>query len=1074
MKKWIKILAVGAAGVLLIFSLAVAIVFANKQSISQRIIQDLNSKIEGRIEIEHTQLSIFTDFPNIAIDFKNFTLFEDKTTTYPLAQLQDVYIGFNSWKILKGNFEVASLIFSEGKIEIVQFENSKYNLTNAFKSTSDEVSETDKNTHFYLKKIELNKVLLSKVSLQDSLEISSSIDYAKAKVKLNENQFLFSLLSEMKISVQNSKKTFLLNNKYVEINTDITYDTTSTKLFFGDTNLVISNGVFDLSGSIDMKDNVNLDLRVEGLKKNFDLFIALAPPEIEEVMKVYKNQGEVFFEATIKGPSINGFSPAVEARFGCENGFFNNLNENKKLSNLSFVGTFTNGLNRNITTSELKILNFNASPEAGIFKGNLHISNFQSPKIDVQLDSDFDLNFLSGFFNLDQLQNLSGNVRLKMNFKDIIDLENPELALNEFNQSYFSELEIKNLNFSSTTYHLPITNLNVKAVQDGNLTTIETFRCKLGKSDLSLQGNLTHLPSIVHQTAQKVDVNLIVNAKLIDFTELTYSTENKSQAMDEKLHDFSTQFKFSGAANTFFTSSTLPIGNFYIENLTGKLQNYPHVLNDFFGKIYIGKNQLEVQDFRGKVDDSDMSFTGTFQNYSKWFDEMPKGDALFSFDIQSNQFRFRDLFTYKNENHIPEDYRDEVITEFKGKGDIVFHYNDSLQATSLNLKYLSGRLRLHPLKFENFSGKLHWQDNNLQMETIKGNVGSSVFSVSGNYYLGDDLSENKNEDFISLKASVLDLDELTNYETASDNVQVDHDDVFNIFEVPFKNITIQASIGKLNYHKYLIENLTSTLRMQENHYVYVDDMRFEAAGGKVSLTGYFNGSNPDSIYMHPKLKLQNVDLDKLLFKFDNFGQDQLISENLHGIMTGNIQGKVLLHKDLTPYVEKSNLIIDIGIQNGRLENFEPMQALASFFDDKNLNKVLFGSLENRLELADGRLVIPNMVINSSLGYLQLSGTQNTDLNMDYYFKIPLKMVTQVATRKLFGKPKEEIDSSQEDEIIYKDETRNTNYVNVRLQGRPDDYKISLQKNKENRKINVSKESIKKELPEDIVIDVFSW
>ncbi|MCH8535081.1 MAG: AsmA-like C-terminal region-containing protein [Flavobacteriaceae bacterium] len=228
------------------------------------------------------------------------------------------------------------------------------------------------------------------------------------------------------------------------------------------------------------------------------------------------------------------------------------------------------------------------------------------------------------------------------------------------------------------------------------------------------------------------------------------------------------------------------------------------------------------------------------------------------------------------------------------------------------------------------------------------------------------------------------------------------------------------------------------------------------------------------MYMHPDLKMQNVDLDQLLFKFDNFGQDQMVSDNLHGIMTGRVKGKVLLHTDLTPYTEKSNLIIDISVKNGMLENFEPMQALSDFFNDKNLNKVFFGSLENRLELKDGNIVIPNMVINSSLGFMQLSGKQSLDLDMDYYLRIPLKMVTQVASRKLFGSKKQDIDPEQEDEIIEKDPDQRTSYVNVRMKGNPEDYSISLRKNRKEEK---GAKGFKKEdnfLFEDIKIEKFEW
>jgi hypothetical protein len=216
----------------------------------------------------------------------------------------------------------------------------------------------------------------------------------------------------------------------------------------------------------------------------------------------------------------------------------------------------------------------------------------------------------------------------------------------------------------------------------------------------------------------------------------------------------------------------------------------------------------------------------------------------------------------------------------------------------------------------------------------------------------------------------------------------------------------------------------------------------------VSLKGYLNGSDPKHIYLNPDLKIQKVNLDQVLFKFDNFGQDKMVSENLHGIFTGRITGKILLHTDLTPKIDDSNLQMDIAIDNGRLDNFGPIQAMASFFKDKNLSKVLFDKLENRLQLQNGKLILPNMVINSSLGFIELSGRQDMNMNMEYYLRIPLRMVTNVAFQKLFGKKKETVDLSKEDEIIYKDPNKKVRYLNLKISGTPENFKISIQKNKE--------------------------
>lgn len=68
------------------------------------------------------------------------------------------------------------------------------------------------------------------------------------------------------------------------------------------------------------------------------------------------------------------------------------------------------------------------------------------------------------------------------------------------------------------------------------------------------------------------------------------------------------------------------------------------------------------------------------------------------------------------------------------------------------------------------------------------------------------------------------------------------------------------------------------------------------------------------------------------------------------------------------------------------------------------------------------------------------------MNMEYFVRIPLKLVTQVAAQKLFGKNVEP-DSLKEDQIQYRDDTKRTRFINLKLSGTPDNYKIALGKDK---------------------------
>ena len=86
-----------------------------------------------------------------------------------------------------------------------------------------------------------------------------------------------------------------------------------------------------------------------------------------------------------------------------------------------------------------------------------------------------------------------------------------------------------------------------------------------------------------------------------------------------------------------------------------------------------------------------------------------------------------------------------------------------------------------------------------------------------------------------------------------------------------------------------------------------------------------------------------------------------------------------------------------------------------------------------------------MKINTSLGFVEISGTQNSDYSYEYYLKVPWRMITKVGASKLFGKKKEEINPDEEDEIIYAKEDKKIRYINIQITGDLEDYQIKLKK-----------------------------
>ena len=1045
-KFWKRFVLFALISPVVLFFSVLLIVYVKQDAIVKSLIETANKDFKGAIRIKGSHIAPFADFPYISIDIEGLEIFEedDFDSKKRILQINETYIGFDISGLMTGKYDVKTIRLTDGDIRLVRHLDGSFNIVKAFE-TGLPPEKVKEEFHLDLKSIKLDKIDISKYNESNGMMVDAYITKTTTSFKTTNKHLSIGLDSKFELSLIKNGDTTFIKHKHFEVDTKLDLDELTQVLSITETEVLLEGASFQFGGKVDFKDEANVDLHFKGNNQNFDLYLAMLPKDLSESLKEFDNQGKIFFDARIKGKTMNGQQPQINAKFGCKNGYFNNLESKKKLEKIGFKGSFTNGSKRDLSTMRFELENFSAKPEAGTFKGKLSVENFDSPTIDMNLISDFELDFLAKFLNTKELKGLSGRVILTLNFHDIIDLNNPEKSIERLNESYYSKLEIRKLKFKTPRYHLPLENLDLQATMIGNRANIEQFNMKIGKSDLNITGSVSDLIAIIHHSSDLVSTDLKIKSKFLDIKELTSGDKN-AKPFDEQIKNLSLSLKFLSSAKAISESKTLPLGEFFIEDLHAKMKHYPHELKNFHADLFVDENDFRLMDFSGMIDNSDFHFSGRLDNYNIWFDEKIKGDTRVEFDLTSKLLQFDNVFTYGGDRFVPEDYRHEEINNLKLHGVTALHFDGALKSTDFQLEQFEGKMKIHPLKFEQFKGRVHLENEFLSVDQFKGKMGHSNFSLDMNYNLSKTKSSKSN--FIHLSGNRLDVDELMNYQSppvkeGSGTPKVNHDEVFSIYDFDFPIIHITTDLGQLNYHQYNLQHLKADIQSEGQHVVHIKKLAFDAAGGYMDIAGYLSGKDKKHIYFKPDIKVKSVDLDKLMVKFDNFGQDHLVSENLHGKFSGRITGKIHLHADFDPIINDSEIIIDMLVLNGRLENYGPILALSDYFEDNKLKSVEFDTLKNTLTIKKSVIEIPTMNINSSLGFIEINGKQKISdkMDMDYLIGIPWETVTKAASKKLFKRSK--TDESSAEEIQYRGE--NNKLVYVQMSGDLENYKIKLAK-----------------------------
>ncbi len=1056
---------------ILLFALLVGVLYWQQDRIVAHLIDTFNENLPGEITIDGSHISPFHSFPHITVDLEHVRVWEGKNQhgKTPILEVADIHLGFDLWTIISGQQDIHSIEVEKGKLDIVLHEDGTYNIVRALSNPDAPVEDVEEEFQIHLQKVTLNNIDIHKYQERDSLDIEAYVKEATATLKTSDGHTVIELQSQFLLNVIDRGDTTFLRHKHFKIDTHLDYREAEQLLTILPSEVVLEHGVFGVDGTLDIGDSLNLDLKIHGNKPNFDLFFAFAPEELIPVLERYENAGQIYFEGQIKGKSTSGI-PAFAIDFGCKDAYFKNTTTNNSLEELRFTGHLSNTLSdaHDLSAMEFSIQGLHAKPAAGFFDAAILVRNFEEPDIDLTLNSDFNLDFLSRFVNFVALKDLGGRILLQMKFHDIIDLEHPERAITQLNEAYFAQLTIEDLTFAADRLPLPIDTVNAKVHMEGHAAKIDYLDIRSGSSDLHIDGVVSDLPAIIHHSDQLIDTRLNLQSHYFDLKALTAKPAQSDTAQtgfDEQISDFRMKLDFKSTARALTESKHLPRGEFLIEDLYAKLAHYPHALHDFHADIFIEDEDLVIQDLTGEIDSSDFHFHGKLHDYAYWFADSLKGDTRIEFDLNSDHLRLEDIFSYRGKNYVPEDYRHEELRQLKLHGLADLHFQNAFQSADLRLTKVNAKLKVHPLPLERFNGRIHYEDEHIQIDTLFGKIGQSTFTLDLNYYLGDNEAVRKRDNHLGLHANVLNLDELLDYHppaaalrtrtaahTDSPSTQ-DHEKGFNIYDLPFTPMTFDIDVGQLDYGRYHLKQVLGKFRTEADHHVLIDTLRFQAAGGSMAMNGVFDGRDRNRIYLDPVIHVKGIDLDQFLFKFENFGQDFILSDQLHGRLTATITGHIHVHPDLVPKVDDSQLKIAFVVNDGRLVKFGPLMAMSEYFGDKNLASVQFDSLRNTLEVKGGSLYIPNMTLNTSLGHLDFSGTQQMGgtYDMTYYVRVPMKMVTQLAKENLFGKKNKEeaeqaADAAAEDEVVYKDQTeKRIRYLNIKITGNLDAYKFSIGK-----------------------------
>ena len=203
------------------------------------------------------------------------------------------------------------------------------------------------------------------------------------------------------------------------------------------------------------------------------------------------------------------------------------------------------------------------------------------------------------------------------------------------------------------------------------------------------------------------------------------------------------------------------------------------------------------------------------------------------------------------------------------------------------------------------------------------------------------------------------------------------------------NFSFKADNISLNNFK--AQN-TSGKAVLKNNILLLESLNMNTCEGKMQGKGSIKQISKKEFLLNCNANLTNINVRKLFYAFDNFGQSALTDKNIKGTANSNVNFTAVLGSDMTIASNSVSTLIDINIKNGQLNNFAPLESLSKFVDLTELQNVKFETLENRITIDNSTITIPNMEIKTNALNLSLGGSHRFSGEIDYHIKLMMKEV----------------------------------------------------------------------------------
>jgi len=485
-----------------------------KDRIIQQFVSEANKSLNTPVKIGKIDVSMFSDFPNLAIVFTDVYIEDSHPGNYPLLTADRISFNLNPLEVWKGNYSIRGLSVSGSETNLKINPVGKANF-NILKETKNNESGT---VQFDLREVQLSKTIVTYDDREANQKHIFHSERLNASISITGDLYKIAAVGDVVTrQIGIDKSVFLVNKNFV-VDTKLDYDDLKKEVLFKPSSVKVGDSEFTIRGNYQFKEKNLINLKAEGKDTDIQTLLSLMPEETTEKLKQYRSDGDVFFKLSLEGEISDKKSPLISVAFGCNNTTLYHPNYKTQIKHANLKGSFASPSVTDFSNAELFLSNVNGDLNDQVFNANLSIRKFKDPFVTFNFKGDLDAASIFNFYPIPDLTNVKGLLSADISFEGQTSMLNKKATVQRVKTN--GAVVMSNLNFAYGKQQIKFKDVNGTLQFNNHDLALSNVIGKFENSDFRLNGFFKNIITFLLFEGQPIGIETDLKSNFLDVDQL--------------------------------------------------------------------------------------------------------------------------------------------------------------------------------------------------------------------------------------------------------------------------------------------------------------------------------------------------------------------------------------------------------------------------------------------------------------------------------------------------------------------------------------------------------------------------